>query len=265
MKLIKQSHFQDGTSDKVYEVDLCGVGNDTYLVNFRYGRRGQQLREGTKTDLPVSREEAEKIFKKLVDSKTKKGYQDINIPFTNVVTPEPEEEIIPEETPLTLETFELDATRKHHILKALREIVQPNDVEPLSNTETTSNTEIEEELPPSSPEPKQSESIFNRLKRFIDPNAPKERPASNARRVPTPINRPIKPTSDLFRREQAARRPLSRLVWRVGEFRIKEAVPYLFQVPYGTNPLSDYCLAWTIGRCGDAQGLALLENMTGFN
>jgi len=85
MKLIKQSqlHFQDGTSDKVYEVDLCEVGNETYLVNFRYGRRGLQLREGTKTDLPVSLEEAEKVFKKLVESKTKKGYQNANIPFTN--------------------------------------------------------------------------------------------------------------------------------------------------------------------------------------
>ena len=264
MKLIKQTqlHFQDNKSDKIYEVDLCAVGNDTYLVNFRYGRRGLQLREGTKTDLPVSLEEAEKLFKKLVDSKTKKGYQDVSIPFASVTTPEPEEEIIPEETPLINETFELDANRKHHILKALREIVQPNETNPLSNTETTSQTENEEELPP--PSQKQSESIFNRLKRFIDPNAPKERPASNAQRVSTPINHPSQLKSDFTKREETATRPLSRLVWRVGEFRIKEAVPYLFQVPYGTNPLSDYCLAWALGRCGDKNGLALLQNMTSF-
>ena len=41
MKLIKQVQlaFQEGKSDKVYEVDLCEVGTDQFVVNFRYGRR----------------------------------------------------------------------------------------------------------------------------------------------------------------------------------------------------------------------------------
>ena len=39
MKLIKQTslHFREGNSDKVYEIDLCEVGADAYVVNFRYG------------------------------------------------------------------------------------------------------------------------------------------------------------------------------------------------------------------------------------
>jgi hypothetical protein len=39
MKLIKQTRlvFVEGKSDKVYEVDLCEVGANQFVVNFRYG------------------------------------------------------------------------------------------------------------------------------------------------------------------------------------------------------------------------------------
>ncbi|OKH33459.1 hypothetical protein NIES2119_23060 [[Phormidium ambiguum] IAM M-71] len=80
MQLIKRTtlHFQEGTSDKVYEVDLCLVGSDRYVVNFRYGRRGATLKEGVKTEQPVTLAQAEKVFEKLVSEKTKKGYQDVS-------------------------------------------------------------------------------------------------------------------------------------------------------------------------------------------
>lgn len=68
-------HFQQGNSDKVYEVDLCEAGEGEFLVNFRYGRRGAALREGTKTPFPTSRSKAEAIFDALVTEKTAKGYQ----------------------------------------------------------------------------------------------------------------------------------------------------------------------------------------------
>jgi predicted DNA-binding WGR domain protein len=79
MKLIKQTLllYQQGSSDKVYEVDLCEVGTDRYVVNFRYGRRGTTLKEGAKTVAAVPRAEAEKVFNDLVASKTKKGYRDV--------------------------------------------------------------------------------------------------------------------------------------------------------------------------------------------
>ena len=78
MKLVKQSvlFYQEGSSDKIYEVDLCEVGQDRYVVNFRYGRRGTSLNEGTKTPTAVSLSEATKIFDELVASKVKKGYRD---------------------------------------------------------------------------------------------------------------------------------------------------------------------------------------------
>lgn len=75
MKLVKQLKlfYQEGTSDKVYEIDLCESG-DGFLVNFRYGRRGAPLRDGTKTVFPIPLSEAEKVFKALEDEKRKKGY-----------------------------------------------------------------------------------------------------------------------------------------------------------------------------------------------
>jgi predicted DNA-binding WGR domain protein len=79
MKLIKRTalYFQEDRSDKVYEVDLCQVGENLYSVNFRYGRRGANLKEGTKTDTAVPLPQAEKVFDKLVAEKVKKGYQEI--------------------------------------------------------------------------------------------------------------------------------------------------------------------------------------------
>lgn len=56
-------------------MDLCEVESDLFIVNFRYGRRGANLQEGTKTVFPVSYEEAKREYEKLVVSKTKKGYQ----------------------------------------------------------------------------------------------------------------------------------------------------------------------------------------------
>ena len=82
MKLLRQVslYFQEGRSDKVYDVDLCEVGANSagdaqYVVNFRYGRRGTALRDGTKTPAPVPLAKAEEIFDKLVKSKTDKGYR----------------------------------------------------------------------------------------------------------------------------------------------------------------------------------------------
>ncbi|OQP45777.1 hypothetical protein [Niastella populi] len=76
MRLIKQSilYFKEGNSDKVYEIDLCDVGNDKYVVNFRYGRRGAKLKEGSKTPVPVTLAGAEEIFGELENEKISKGY-----------------------------------------------------------------------------------------------------------------------------------------------------------------------------------------------
>ena len=77
MKLIQQSKlfFKEGNSDKVYEIDLCELSSDKYLVNFRYGKRGATLKEGTKTPAAIPRGQAEIVFAELENEKRKKGYQ----------------------------------------------------------------------------------------------------------------------------------------------------------------------------------------------
>ena len=89
MKLIKQTTllYQEGNSDKVYEVDLCQTSQDLYVVNFRYGRRGSNLKEGVKTTQAVPEAQAQKVFDQLVASKVKKGYGDVTI---SNETPEPQ-------------------------------------------------------------------------------------------------------------------------------------------------------------------------------
>lgn len=66
--------FCEGTSDKVYKTAIEEISGK-YVVNFAYGRRGSTLNTGTKTQSPVSLEEAQKIYDKLVLSKTCKGYK----------------------------------------------------------------------------------------------------------------------------------------------------------------------------------------------
>lgn len=62
-----------GSSDKEYRTQIVKQGN-LYSVLFQYGRRGGTLQSGSKTSEPVSLEEAEKIFNRLVAEKTSKGY-----------------------------------------------------------------------------------------------------------------------------------------------------------------------------------------------
>jgi len=261
MKLIQQTrlHYQDTKSDKIYEVDLCEVTNDTYLVNFRYGRRGKELREGTKTDQPVPLAKAQQIFDKLVNDKTKKGYQDASQPFVQTVltTPETIEDATPEVEPVR--TFEFPEIRKFHILKSLQEYVQPQNTTPLSQKTTTP----ESLTPPPTTEENETlaqepNSIFDRFMRWVKPTEE----TSNSTQPPQGNASPVKNLKNVFKKEEVQKRPLARLLWRVGEFRIQEAVPYLIQVEQGVNPMFNYCLAWAIGRCGDSSGLPTLESMT---
>src|SRR5437879_11578584 len=66
-------YFRRGSSDKLYRASIQQQ-NGGYIVNFAFGRRGTTLQTGTKTQAPVSYEEAKRIFDKLVNEKTAKGY-----------------------------------------------------------------------------------------------------------------------------------------------------------------------------------------------
>jgi bifunctional non-homologous end joining protein LigD len=66
-------YFRQGSSDKIYQASI-EQQNGAYVVNYAFGRRGTTLQTGTKTQSPVSYEEAKRIFDKLVNEKTAKGY-----------------------------------------------------------------------------------------------------------------------------------------------------------------------------------------------
>ncbi len=112
MQLIKRTslYYREGSSDKVYEVDLCEVSPGRYVVNFRYGRRGSNLREGVETVQALPLNEAQRAFDKLVASKVKKGYQEGDAPSAPAPVP----------TPKRISVIDPEA-RKCNVLKRLEE------------------------------------------------------------------------------------------------------------------------------------------------
>lgn len=64
---------REGSSDKVYQASLR-ESDGGWIVDFAYGKRGTALKSGTKTAAPIGFEQAAKLFDKLVNEKTAKGY-----------------------------------------------------------------------------------------------------------------------------------------------------------------------------------------------
>jgi bifunctional non-homologous end joining protein LigD len=67
-------YYRDGRSDKVYQASI-EPEQSGFVVNFAYGRRGSTMTTGTKTQSPVSFEEAQNIHSKLIREKLAKGYK----------------------------------------------------------------------------------------------------------------------------------------------------------------------------------------------
>jgi bifunctional non-homologous end joining protein LigD len=66
-------YYREGSSDKVYQCQIEPAG-ERFVVNFCYGRRGSTLNTGTKTNVPVDFDSAQRIYEKLVKEKRSKGY-----------------------------------------------------------------------------------------------------------------------------------------------------------------------------------------------
>ena len=273
MKLIKQStlHFKDDKSDKVYEVDLCEVQGGLFVVNFRYGRVGTLLKEGTKTDLPVSLQEAEKIYTQLVASKTKKGYGDGKTSTSNTNTNS--NTTAQEETPSPLhEEWMMTPEHRHAFLNLLQFHLGPNLTKLGTASASTSNTTSAPEpklnpinTPPPPPpttsgsrtSTQDDSSVWGMLKRWLSndtppPPPPRRRVASTSRSQPQPVKK---------NKKQKQSDQLNRLIWRAGELRVQEALPMLLQVKVGGDWMQNYCLAYALGRLGDAGAIPLLNDL----
>ncbi|MCW3092206.1 MAG: hypothetical protein JWP81_3275 [Ferruginibacter sp.] len=192
MRLLKQSllYFKEGNSDKVYEIDLCDVGNDKYVVNFRYGRRGAQLKEGCKTPVPVTIADAEKVYDSLETEKLTKGY----------TTSETGEPILPIKATYTLDAQHITLNNDWAVLPAGR-----------------------------------NKAILQRLHNAVNGT-------SSIERFPW---------------------KLSRVVWKAGEYKIKEAAPYIIKLFNKGNQLHQYCCTWTLARCSKdaAASIAALQSI----
>ncbi len=49
---------------------------------------------------------------------------------------------------------------------------------------------------------------------------------------------------------------LSRVIWRAGEMKLPQAVPYLIELAGQGDDMQQYCIAWSLGRCGDQETVA---------
>ena len=66
-------YFQQGSSDKVYHLQLENVG-EQWSVNAQWGRRGSALQGDTKVS-SVAYEEAKRVYDRIIREKTGKGYR----------------------------------------------------------------------------------------------------------------------------------------------------------------------------------------------
>jgi len=66
-------YYREGSSDKVYQCQIEPAG-ERFVVNFCYGRRGSTMNTGTKTNVPVDFDSAQRIYDKLIKEKRAKGY-----------------------------------------------------------------------------------------------------------------------------------------------------------------------------------------------
>ncbi|MFL5348733.1 MAG: WGR domain-containing protein [Hyalangium sp.] len=207
MKLLEQVTllFQEGRSDKVYEVDLLEVGAGQHVVNFRYGRRGAALKDGTKTPTPVSMAEARKAFDKLVQSKLETGYVRAGHPSTGLPPPPP----------------------------------RPTAPAP----GTAGGPAAAAPVAPAGPPPGASARERTLLQQLTQEVS----------------------TRRWFRSTEvrAQPRPLERVIWRVGELRVRAAEPILLPMLERATPLRAYCIAAALGRLGSAQSVSALGRLYG--
>jgi predicted DNA-binding WGR domain protein len=175
MRFIKQTKlfFREGNSDKTYEIDLCEVGPGQYIVNFRYGKRGSALKEGSKTVTPVDLPAATAIYDALEKEKRSKGYaaeQDAG-PVAEFVAPD------------------------------ISQVTDPVQV-----------------------------AILKRLEYALKRNSK-------------------------YKTEWKT----SRVIWKAGELRLKEAAPFITKLMERENAMQRYASLWALGRCGSEADTGTLK------
>ena len=68
--------YKKDASDKIYNI-MIEKHSDKYLVKVEYGRRGKKINSIYKTAQPISLQEAQKIYKNIVNTQLRKGYDKV--------------------------------------------------------------------------------------------------------------------------------------------------------------------------------------------
>lgn len=121
MKLLRQTSLfkTDGARLLIYEIDLCEVGAGEYVVNFRQGRQGRALKDGTKTIMPVDQRRAERTFAQLIAKLEGQGYSTTRP--SPVVAPPPQTPRVVAPAPQPVIEYEYDAQPwRRELLNRLR-------------------------------------------------------------------------------------------------------------------------------------------------
>lgn len=166
--------FREGNSDKTYEIDLCEVGPEQYLVNFRYGKRFGTLKDGTKTVSPVALSAATTIFDALEKEKRSKGYLG-------------EQEAVQDLSFVPVDTALVTDVKHRAILRRLQDALE-------------------------------GKSTYKTIWKT------------------------------------------SRVIWKAGEWKIKEAVPYLIKLVEKGDALQRYSALWALAKCADPAAIPVLRS-----
>lgn len=122
MRLLRQyslTYSRPGsTKTKVFEIDLCEVGSDKHVVNYRYGRQGHPLRDGTRTITPISHAAAMREFEQLLSEKQQSGYviadqYDRNPVSAPAPLPKPAPTVTPPQHTSPLHTLTASSAQQH--------------------------------------------------------------------------------------------------------------------------------------------------------
>jgi hypothetical protein len=231
MQLIKRVTllYQAGSSTKVYEIDLCQVGENRYVVNSRYGRQGTVLKETSETVTAISLEKAQTLFDRLVNAKISKGYREINgeVVPAPIATPSLETPIEPPiEIPAEVSIDSSDA-RSQAVLNRLVAIL---------NAGVPSEVKTHKALGRTSRRDRRSVVLDGTGKPLTNRNASR------------------KSTRDRLQQ------PVDRVIWRAGALKIAAAALLLVRfLNTSSHPIRNYAIAWALGWCGDATVIPTLE------
>ncbi len=229
MKILDQCIlvWRDGSTERVHEVDLVEVSRGQCVVNFRYGKRGSVLKDGSRTVLPIPMEEARRTYEWEIKSKQEKGYVLSGGLSGGGAAPRPGQ--APAGQAVNTGAGNAGA----------------------GNTGAAIPRPVLRVAPALTVPEVRRQAILARLAEGDNPTMPAQVVAG----------RRMQGTARFVQRHRIRKpRPLNRVILRAGELRLREAEPLLLGLLAGADAVRTWCIARALGRLGgDASVEALIR------